>query len=190
MTAQRYRLPEALGGREVELLTDQEPTRNVGDYVWVRDPDLGVIQMPMSKLTPVPPPIPEEPEPGAYEIGGRTAVRWKLDHSCCWAYDDVNGSYVTSAWGALWDEIGGPDVTIRRLVPEPPVERVTLPWSGESQYGAKITVERFQDGPNDKDYARVRIQKAETACSKSHDWLLPLPVARSMAAALLSVDGA
>jgi hypothetical protein len=69
----------------------------------------------------IPPPVPDEPEPGAYLIGDRLAVRFETEAGQLWhtANDD-------QSWTQLWAEIGGPDATIRRLVPEP--EPVALPW--------------------------------------------------------------
>lgn len=73
----------------------------------------------------VPPPTPPEPEPGAYLIGDKLAVRFPDDDSgAVWAIE-TNGpaGYQWMDWDPVWVH---PDVTIVKLVPEPPT--VELPW--------------------------------------------------------------
>jgi len=95
-----------------------------------------VILVPTAALTPVDT-TPAEPEPGACIVGKTLCVRpevanvrarWLNLDDCDW-YD----------WPELWRDLGGPDVTIRRLIAEPaPVEPVQLPWTMD---GGHATVE-------------------------------------------------
>jgi hypothetical protein len=80
------------------------------------------------------PPTPEEPtEPGAYLIGDVAAMRWE-DSVYAWSWqrstDDGKAIIFRGTWGAVDGAPGanlvadlnlGPDVTIRRMVPEPDV---------------------------------------------------------------------
>lgn len=147
MTAKRYKLPDVLGGGEVDGDIDfgwqGRPTGFVrvtigasGEYM-VLNPD---------RLTEVPPPIPTEPEPGVYMVGSAVAVH---NLGCVvnwyWVHDD---DVHEGTWSYLWSEIGAglTAENIRRLVPESdPLPEVTLPWAGTDASGCEIFIAPYGD---------------------------------------------
>lgn len=137
-----YRLPEAWGGLEVE--------ESFGSYDSVPDGYLMVLLprsqwaalFPKDALTEVKPPIPAEPEPGAYLIGDALwfrpadarGARWVGPDGICWEWEQ--------AWRR---SLTRPDVTITPLVPSVPVEPVQLPWEFADEDGDKVRVDRARD---------------------------------------------
>lgn len=135
--------------------------RVAGGYVWI----------PEILLEPIAPPIPAEPEPGAYLIGDTVVVRpTRRDGDSRWmALADLDGDGAgyawADSWADMWEQVGGgPEVTIRLLAPETepvepteptepaePAEPVTLPLmvsDVESQYAYRtLTVRAVTDSP-------------------------------------------
>jgi hypothetical protein len=165
-TPSRFTLPQEWCGAEIEGF----PT---DDGLWVDVVVGGVAStLPRDLLTPVPPPLPEEP----------TALGWYLD-------DSGNVEIVTErqsdGWwfpaakryipaGKLYEEC--PGVKLTRLVPSTPPEPVELPW---------------QDGP-----FGVELRDGEHVCSvvlrhfRRDAVMVMTPArARAVAAALLSAAG-
>lgn len=151
----RYKLPAELGGgeRDAYIVTSGNAMFAVDD---------GEVTISLSLLTEVPPPIPPEPEPGAWLIGGSLAARFAVPAGwTAWVWQanfklpalggEVHEStagrtWVTcgNSWDKVWAEIGGPDVTITRLVPEssdraqPPT--VDLPWRYTDRGGDSVEI--------------------------------------------------
>ena len=128
--ARRYKLPDALGGGEYEatshLIGDASPYDRVAFDV----PGVGRVVLPTDACTPVPPPIPAEPEPGVYrawrpgwEERGVVIVNDGEDGGN-WG---VVGDIVWRSWEDFVRQLGlgGPGVVIRKLQPAP--EPVQLP---------------------------------------------------------------
>lgn len=140
----RFKLPEVLGGGEFEALTEfWTKVGPEGQDIRLRFsiPNVGLVDIPKHVLTEVPPPIPAEPEPGAYLIGEVLVTGYARRDEVRWLYADSIGVLMTVLWAELWEKLGGPDVTIRRLEPAPPT--VEFPW-----YLSEITVEvRKADPP-------------------------------------------
>lgn len=169
----RYKLPDLPDEAEAVSVHG-----GVATFEW---PGLGRFMMPVAALTEVPPPIPPEPEPGAYDIGGVLCVhppRSRPTSRYTWLVVEPTdvASYRWALWADVWDLIGGPDVTIRRLVPGSGFG-VTLPWAGETVHEhLSICVNNF-NGPI------LGLDGASYALSAN--------TARAMAAALwAAADGA
>lgn len=112
----RYRLPDALGGAEVEVLHGMADTDGRSEC---RVPDVfGLVRVPSRDLVEVPPPYPPEPEPGDYLLGD-VLCRIFTPGGRTLCFDDVLGSCFTHDWPHTWARFGGPNVVPRRLVPEP-----------------------------------------------------------------------
>lgn len=105
----------------------------------VEDPPDRPCILPTEWLEPVAPPVPDEPGPGAWQIGDRLCVRFAADATDIrWAVElppaeDPDG-YTWHTWAELWKRYGGPDVQILRLVPETTMEHddCPLPYPGEA----------------------------------------------------------
>ena len=173
---QRFRLPEQLGGGEVEYCWASQVGYGQG---WIVTVPGGGPQFDIHPnwLTEIEPTIPAEPEPGAYLIGdvlvARTGDRWVVLH------DDRLAEWMN--WIAVWDEIGGPDVSIVPLVPKVDLPTVTLPWISEREdpHGKRAVVTRLGGGPS---IAIQDLNEKELAGCYVND-------AREMAAALLLAAG-
>lgn len=126
-----YRLPEALGGGEVEveIVPDPSVTRRT-DNGFLRvliktDEESFPIALPFSVLTEVERPLPPEPPPGSVVLVGADA-------------DDPLSGYVYRHYHGAWAVPGEEDFTTWagvcklgipvRLVPDPFAEPVELPW--------------------------------------------------------------
>lgn len=139
-----YRLPEELGGAEFEAGEFHHPNTSIGRYQYRGN---GFALWMGSKLSEVPPPIPAEPEPGAYLLGGKVALRVDedaMDETSRWTWiEDSDDLWTWEDWAKCWADLGGPGITPQRLVPETP--EVELPWTGV--FGAaRINVGRDEDG--------------------------------------------
>ena len=86
-------------------------------------PDGTVVGVPDRWLELIPPPLPAEPEPGVYDIGGICTVRPALDERpdrwCTPSNGVTRDRDDWQTWEETWAQVGGAGVTIRRLVPEP-----------------------------------------------------------------------
>ena len=109
MTTKRYRLPD---GHEIEA----EFASNMVTFTYRLSPHLSLWSK--HPLTEVPPPVPDEPPPGAYLIGGHLAARIPHGYFDNWvcAIDGAEGPFW--AWEPLCLRAGGPDVAIVPLVPK------------------------------------------------------------------------
>jgi len=133
----RYTIVDEWGGGQVEATEPHRdwPTPPPG-WVLVTRPGSGwVAFVAESALEELPPPIPEEPKPGAYLIGqagiwerwdswDRTPERGiEREH---WR---TIGTEVAYSWTEVWGEVG-PDVSIVPLIPDPAVgyDNAELPW--------------------------------------------------------------
>lgn len=134
-------LIEKLNGVEVEIvhmLTDQGDGRTASVRVLPTGPQF---EIHMNWLTPAPTPQPTEPPPGAYLIGETVCVRtadsmpypWLIVHP-----EGYTSPQQPSDWKGVWERLGGPDVTIQRLVPEP--AKVELPAKFRDPVGEWIEV--------------------------------------------------
>ena len=124
----RYLLPESLGRVEVEFVCEAGHRGAWSVVVRGGGPQFDINP---SWLTEVDPPSPAEPEPGAYLVGDCIAMRFaRYEGYNQWRWDSPNDrdGFDTGGWLDLWSDIGGADVTIRRLVPDPLAEPVELPW--------------------------------------------------------------
>jgi hypothetical protein len=121
----RYKVTEEWGGGEAEDADFASFTPSSEYRALTRDNGRWFALIHEGALTEVPPPIPPEPEPGAYLIGDSWALRTKALLSERWIWHD--GAYLHSGTFAdLWAHVDGPDVTITPLVPALP--DVELPW--------------------------------------------------------------
>jgi hypothetical protein len=113
----RYRLPDELGG----AIVDHHGSLRGDDTVSVNLPGVGFIYVPHGCLTEIPPPVPDEPEPGAYDIGGVLCVRMAKRGGQPWLVDiDRPDLRLRMDWPSLVEVLGiDPDVKIRRLEPDP-----------------------------------------------------------------------
>jgi len=107
--------------------------------------------MPAEWMEPVAPPIPAEPEPGAYLIGDVLAVRvHATQDKYAWAIHITVGQNRDIAdvdwanWADVWETHGGPGVTIRRLVPEP--STVDTPDDGPIPFPGEAVAWRLPGG--------------------------------------------
>jgi hypothetical protein len=120
-----YGIPYTVRGWGGEVVTTCMVCEPIPDsYTAVlRAGESPVILVPTAALTPVDT-TPAEPEPGAWLIGEKLCVRPEVANVLCrWLNLDDCEWYL---WEDLWRNVGGPDVPIVRLVPEPPA--VELPW--------------------------------------------------------------
>lgn len=154
----KFRLPPELGSGEIEIAVNTRDDARPTHWSW--NIDGHAVSLPLAILTEIPPPIPPEPEPGAYLIGGVLCVRFED------GWDDDGEA--AQAWEEAWQKHGGPDVDIVALVPKPAA--VELPWKGESW-------SVWRDHPG-----RVQINVP----GSSGVWSVPDDLAREFGLALLS----
>lgn len=115
----KYLLPKELGGAEVEA--EEFWGGCAGAQPEYHLPGGFTLLAPKGEpLTPVAPPQPEEPSPGAYDINGQLCQHFadRADEQR-WC---IIGHLPILTWPQLWEQIGGPDVTIQPLVALPTVE--------------------------------------------------------------------
>jgi len=149
------------------------------------DPEGWLYMVPVQALTELPPPVPPEPEPGAYLIAGVPCIRMArgaddpsgyASHGRKWILGTKVPRTGWFAWKEALEVLGaGPNVTITRLVPKSdPLPDVELPWHGEEYQGDGLRVERY-----DATSVSVAIMARATA------WVT-LDTALAMAAALIT----
>jgi hypothetical protein len=130
-----YRLPEALGGGEVEVEIVPNPSvtrRTDNGFVRVlikTDDESFPIALPFSVLTEVEPPLPPEPDGPAYVVDRDENV-WQRRRT---GWQRITGGQ--QSWAELWRDFG----PLTRLVPDPFAERIELPWrSGNGAFSITI----------------------------------------------------
>lgn len=140
----RYRLPEALGGGECILLNPPS-----GNGVYARatigeGEDAFTIDLDRNLLTPVKPPLPEEPPVGAYRVGGVMCMRVSAEPAKCWVYQTKGELFDEDTFAELCDNFG---TEVVPLVPDPFAEPVKLPWSSRiGEFPTTVRVELCTDG--------------------------------------------
>lgn len=157
----RYTVDAQWGGGEVTFANPCECLFTVPDgWVLVERVDGSQAMLPRGALTEVVPPMPPEPEPGAYRRGGLTLVGIPVDPGpgpdeprCSWYVFTNRRSLMNHlAWWQAVDETGGPDADLVPLVPDP-AHGVTVPWringidgrmSGFTQ--VRLVAGKVQDG--------------------------------------------
>ncbi len=156
----RYRLPEVLGGGEV----DAEETWGgcAGGRPEYRIEGITVTMPAGTPMEPVDT-TPPEPEPGVYFIGNdgeawqHFADRADEQRWCVVGYSPI------LTWRQVWAKVGGPGITPRRLVPEP--APVDMPYALYD-----VTVEARENG------VWLAVDEEGTYCSpeaaESHGWAL------------------
>jgi hypothetical protein len=139
-------------GDEVVTTVSLDALETVPDgYLPVLRTEGPVILVPTAALTPVDT-TPAEPEPGAWLIGD--APCWR-DLTQDWRTNDSNIPGDWYEWPRLWALVGGPGVTIRRLIPEP--APVSFPWV-EQEHVVDLVAEGVVDGGDllDADLAEAK----------------------------------
>ena len=120
-----YRLPEALGGAEVEgriIRTGLSVGVGARPVLLANVDGVGEVSVPLGAVTEVRPPLPPEPPEGAYAIGDYVAVRiaghLAPRRGCTWfsTGGEDDRPYRWSSWDELWQHVGGDEVTIYHLV--------------------------------------------------------------------------
>lgn len=125
----RYKLPDVLGGHEVELKQRAYNPNDVSVFLLRLPTESYPIHLHMMVVEEVDT-TPAEPEPGAWLIGGVLCVRWEGDDCEDADYPWCSPLHSFTTFQAIWSRYGGSGITPRRLVPMP--EPVELPWTGES----------------------------------------------------------
>jgi len=182
----RYRLPEALGGGEVEgRLIRTGVSVGVGSWpvILAQVEGIGEISVPVSAVTEVKPPLPKEPPNfSTVRIGSRAYVRYDL------LPDELNwyGSHGRNSWAELvaksMESTGFPPVV---LVPDPLAEPVKLPWHAVDPHSYHRVQVRVSDADFAEDGAPPRQTVAWVAAGHTHAGShISAPVARDMARAL------
>jgi hypothetical protein len=162
-----YLLPSALGGtkRKAHHERSQPGAPAAGFYI-----DGEVVWIPLTLLTEVAQPLPEEPpDDSIVRVGDE--VYWRQagpfhDESLRWLEFGPD-----AAWRS-WAEVCARGTPVR-LVPDL-AEPVEIPWHGEESDNAAITVDRYDEGN-----VSILLHGRATA------WV-PLDTAREMARALLT----
>jgi hypothetical protein len=123
----RYRLPEVLGGGEVEVVQVEIPVQLRGyPSDMVRASDGTELVMQRRHLTVVEPPLPPEPPVGSVvrvTIGGESRVFTHLNEDVALTLGGWRDARTWTDWSWLCEY--GPVL----LVPDPFAESVELPWS-------------------------------------------------------------
>lgn len=139
MTA--YKLPDALGGSEVDVLGDQTPTRVLADYVWVRHSQLGMVQLNRNALTEVRPALAKEPPTGGAAASEYTV--WLHAHNGWFdGFDTADGSGDPIEF-FTWPELNRRHPELRVLVYDPLADSAApdLPYRLETTTGGNyVTV--------------------------------------------------
>lgn len=162
------------GDEQVTTVAVQDEAAPEG-YLHVLRSTGPVILVPTVALTPVDT-TPPEPEPGAWLIGDVIAVRfddWRIpSHET----SGPNGwSVYRFLWPTVWEKLGGPGITPRRLVPEPAPVDVVLPWRGSTNFGSNLMI----SAPDEDGDIEVSLDGAGGIIASAN-------LAEDMAAALLA----
>ena len=185
----RYKLPDVLGGGEVEA-TETYPGRyGLGPEYRLAD---GITMILGGwRLEPVPPPIPPEPEPGAYLIGDRLAVRFKVPAGwTAWHWQTgPDRADESDSWELAWAAIGGP---IQRLVPErEALPEVELPWTGSTISGCRVAIHSADaDGDVRVEWKAGEYVRSETALAMAAALVAAVRAADRTSQAASTEDGA
>jgi len=146
----RYRLPEALGGGEMEEYRKvsggtEAPTGTVAFLL-----DGCLICVAKSLLAEVAPPLPEEPPAGsAVAVGSYVYQRSDAERDNHWL---VTGAVFGSSWAEL---CSGAEPPVR-LVPDPLAGPMELPWEHVDREGYDIGVYESQ-----RQWAAARVGQGE-----------------------------
>lgn len=127
MTTARYMLPGQLEP-EVEILGDQNPKVVPPNLVWVRHPELGVVQLDRTRLTEVKPPLPLEPSADSVVLD-RDGDAWQRDPSGPEGPDGERWVGTASPVRLTWERLNNRYGPLRRLVPDPADDAPELPWT-------------------------------------------------------------
>lgn len=172
-----YRLPDALGGGEVETVS--APVVVMGTPVRIEGGE--VLLVPMSLLEEVEEVV-DEPGPGYYLAveGDSEAPPFVAEHEAGYGWHIAGHSR-----GFTWQELRAewPSLTFTELVPDPFAEPVELPWVGVAQKfssigPAEVSVELFEQ-PGLRFMVRITARPFGDG-----EWRLSWPRAREMARAL------
>lgn len=120
----KYRLPEALGAGECDLLTPLELAQH-SRRADVQVDGLGTIDVPFDCLTELKPPLPDEPSDRGYYLAvgyGDHPFVVEKQTDCWW---EIAGRRKTT-WPLLNEDY--PGAIFVRLVPDPLSEAPELPW--------------------------------------------------------------
>jgi hypothetical protein len=140
---QRYRLPEQLGGGEVEYLWASQIGYRQNWIVTVPGGgpqfDIHPNWLTEIKLEEIKPELPAEPEPGAYLIGEDLGLskgygEWRVPSL------ETPGIY-RFMWHTVWEKLGRPGVSIVPLVPKVDLPAVTLPWGHVDEDGDNVRID-------------------------------------------------
>jgi len=191
----RYKLPDELGGGEF----DGQPLLNTSDgspagriFLHITPDRSEYLVLDPARLTEVRPPVPAEPEPGAYLIGGTPCVRI----GSAWV---VGIDQPDPRWWVYWRDggvaklVGGPDVPIVRLVPEssdraqPPT--VVLPWRHKDSGGDSIEIAHVPT-PAGEVAALVVEEGSEHSYCRAAMWLDSHEARMGAVAAIMAADRA
>jgi hypothetical protein len=174
----RYKLPESLGGGEYDCIFDSDLCED-GRSVAFDLPDLDrIVLLPSWILTPVKPPLPEEPPVGAYRIGGVLCMRVSSEPAKCWVYQTKDELFSEETFADLCSDFG---TDVVRLVPDPFAEPVALPW--KNGHGVEVSQTRTDTGMGDQVYVSTKYASYGFAHVEPD-------VARDMARALWAAAGA
>ena len=178
----RYKLPDVLGGGEFGAAYVHAGMAHFDI------PEVGRVTVPETKIVEVP--TPPEPDPGAWSIGGVLAVRWADGGDTRWAYEGQRQGY-TADWDVVWTVLGGPGVTIHRLVPEssdraqPPT--VDLPWRHKDSGGDSVEIALIPT-PAGEVAALVVEEGSEHSYWRAAMWLDAHAARMGAVAAILAAD--
>jgi hypothetical protein len=125
-----YRLPDALGGHPVVVISRESTTPGVWWVVVRIDDETFPLWLPGTVLEEVVPPLPAEPDPWSVVQTGAAFFERRGNEAIGW-YNIGGHTFVT------WEQIcsGG---TPTRLVPDPFAEPVTLPWEAADEVRSYI----------------------------------------------------
>lgn len=167
----RYRLPEALGGGEVEATEWWSGCAGANREYRIAGTSISFSMPSHSPLEEVSPPLPPEPPVGSVVLDGKGRAWQRVgppneDHQGCrwWSSHDVTDD--------TWAGLNQGYAPLTRLVPA--AEPVTLPWRGNG-----VVVEQTIDGAGPGSFVHVSTKDASYGfCHLKPD------VAREMARAL------
>lgn len=177
MTVKKYRLPDTLGGWDVQIVAELSGSEV---QVMILDgPHAGLLLvLARSMLVEVKPPMPEEPGPGAWSINGQACFRTTEkpgQEAWSWPQNAVDSHRSWFEWDELRDRLVehyGPGITVVPLVPDPLAEAPGLPWLSESDlraFGVQVMGDRpevrifLRDRDDSSTIVRVSARTAEQA---------------------------